>query len=60
MTTKKLTIYDDGFHLEMATDMDDEDIIALQNEIEQNDEADMGQLENPESTPHLPKSSRKS
>jgi hypothetical protein len=43
----------------MATDTDDEDIIALQNEIEQNDEADMGQLENPESTPHLPKSSRK-
>jgi hypothetical protein len=39
---------DDEFHLDMATDTDDEDVIALQNEIEQNDEADMGQLENPE------------
>jgi hypothetical protein len=43
---------DDEFHLEMATDTDDEDVIALQNEIEHNDEADMGQSENPEQTPH--------
>jgi hypothetical protein len=43
---------DDELHLEMVTDTDDEDVIALQNEIEQNDEADMGQSENPEQTPH--------
>jgi hypothetical protein len=31
------------FRLEMATNRDDEDFIALQNDIEQNDEADMEQ-----------------
>jgi hypothetical protein len=31
----------------MTTDTDDEDVIALQNEIEQNGEADMERFENP-------------
>jgi hypothetical protein len=39
---------DDEFHLEMATDTEDEDITALQNDVDQEDESDVEELETPE------------